>query len=93
MLRIVIPSDGPSKLDIKKFIRMDIPVPENGLNTEINGNVILAFENEQEAINYTVELDRYSEALNDHDSLQYQAAGEIVKAISEDEFVQSYIQD
>jgi len=93
MLRIEIPSDGPSRLDLKRFEKLDIPAPEGGLDSEVNGNVILVFEDEQGAIEYTLELDRFSEALNDHDSPQYRAAGEIVKAISEDEFVKSYIRD
>lgn len=93
MLRIEIPCDGPALLDLKKFEQFDLPSPPGGVDSEINGNVVLSFEDEQQAVDYSLELDRYSEAVNDLDSPRYKAAGEIMKAISEDEFVQSYIKD
>ena len=93
MLRIEVPSDGPSRLDLKKFEELEMPVPESGIDSEENGNVVLLFEDEQQAVEYSLELDRFSEALNDHDSPRYKAAGEITKAISEDEFVQAYLQE
>jgi hypothetical protein len=93
MLRIEIPLDGPAKLDLRKFKELEIPVPENGIDSEENGNVVLLFEDEQQAVDFSLELDRFSEALNDHKSPRYQAAGEVIKAISEDKFVQAYFQD
>ncbi|HEX3385183.1 MAG TPA: hypothetical protein VHS53_08350 [Mucilaginibacter sp.] len=93
MLRIEIPSDGPAKLDLRKFKELEIPVPVNGIDSEENGNVVLLFDDEQQAVDYSLELDHFSEALNDHRSPRYKAAGEITKAIGEDEFVQSYLQD
>jgi len=92
MLHIAIPSDGLTLLNLKKFEQFDLPAPPGGIDSETNGNLVLSFEDEQQAVDYSMELDRFSETLNDVDSPRYKAAGEIMKAIGEDEFVQAYIQ-
>lgn len=92
MLRIEIPSGGLSALDFTKLTQFDIPRPAAGLAQEINNNAILLFEDEQEAIDYAHLVDSYAESLEDHASLEYRAANDIIKAIGDDEFVQSYIQ-
>ena len=92
MLRIEIPPNGPAQLSFSKLEELNIPAPTSGFNPEVNDNIVMSFEDEQEAIDYSIEMDRYAESLNDHDSAEYIVAGEIIKAISEDEFVQSYIQ-
>lgn len=92
MLRIEIPSNGPARLSFSKLERLNIPAPPNGFDEEVNDNIIMLFEDEQEAIDYSAEMDRYAESLDNHSSPGYAAAGEIIKSISEDEFVQSYIQ-
>jgi len=91
MLRIEIPSSGPAYLNFSKLERLNIPAPPNGFDPEINDDIIMSFEDEQQAIDYSAEMDKYAESLNDS-SPEYAAAGEIIKAISEDEFVQTYIQ-
>jgi len=90
MLRIEIPSNGPAQLSFSKFQRLNMPVPPNGVDQEINDALIVSFEDEREAIDYSLEMDHYANSLNDHDSANYLAAIEIIKAINEDEFVQSY---
>jgi len=93
MLRIEIPSSGPAHLNFSKLERLNIPTPPNGFDPEINDNIIMSFEDEQQAIDYSIEMDKYAELLNDYSSPEYVAVSEIIKAISEDEFVQSYIQN
>jgi hypothetical protein len=93
MLRIEIPTDEKSGTSFNKVIRYNIPAPPDGFQTEVNNNIILSFEDEQEAIDYAHQMDGYAEALNNHSSPEYKIAGEIIKAIGEDEFVQAYIQE
>jgi hypothetical protein len=92
MLRIKIPSDGLSALDYRKFTQLDVPHPHSGIRPEVNNNVILLFEDEQEAVDYAHQVDGYAESLEDHNSSEYLAASDIIKAIGDDEFVQAYIQ-
>jgi hypothetical protein len=92
MLRIEIPSDGLSRLSFSKLAQFDIPAPKNGFNPEVNDNVIMQFEDEQEAIDYAYSIDKYAESLNDQSSPEYLAANDIIKAIGDDKFVQAYIQ-
>jgi len=92
MLRIEIPPDGLSALDNTKLTRFDIPHPESGIRPEINNTVVLLFEDEEEAVDYAHEVDSYAESLEDHNSVEYLAANDIIKAIGDDEFVQAYIQ-
>lgn len=91
MLRIEVPSNGPAQLSFSKFQRLNLPIPQGGLDQEINDALILSFEDEQEAINYSLEMDHYANSLNDHDSADYLTAIEIINAINEDGFVQSYL--
>ncbi|MDB5154212.1 MAG: hypothetical protein JWR54_2963 [Mucilaginibacter sp.] len=92
MLRIEIPSNGSSKLTFNELEKYTIPPPENGFNSEINNNVVMDFENEQQAIDYAHELDAYSNSV-DSDSQEYRITADIIKAIGDDEFVQAYIQN
>jgi hypothetical protein len=92
MLRIEIPADEYSGLTFSKLERFNLPEPANGFDSEINDNIILSFDDEQQAIDYTHDLDTYAESLSDHSSPEYLAATEIIKAISNDAFVRSYIQ-
>jgi hypothetical protein len=92
MLVIEISSGGPSSLTLAQLDKYDIPAPPNGFDSEENNDVIMKFEDEQEAIDYSYELDSYANSI-DNKSEEYRIITEIVKAISEDEFVQHYIQD
>ncbi|HVV54275.1 MAG TPA: hypothetical protein VHC47_03055 [Mucilaginibacter sp.] len=92
MLRIEVSPDGPAVLTFSKLEQYNIPSPSDGFNPEINDRVILQFEDEQEAIDYSHRVDEYAESLNDHSSAEYKIAGDIIEAISNDEFVKAYIQ-
>jgi hypothetical protein len=91
MLRIDIPSDGLSKLTFTELEKYEIPAPPNGFNAEINNDVLLQFDDEQQAIDYAHDLDEYAYSIK-HDSVEYVIISDIIKAISDDEFVQAYIQ-
>jgi hypothetical protein len=92
MLRIEIPADEYAGLTFSKFMLLDLPLPANGFNSEINDNIILSFDDEQEAIDYAYEMDRYIESIRNSASPEYRAASAIIDAIGNDEFVQAYIQ-
>ena len=92
MLVIEISSDGRSPITLAELNKYDIPAPPDGFDSEINNDVIMKFEDEQEAIDYSYELDSYANTI-DNKSEEYRIITEIVKAISEDEFIQNYIQD
>jgi hypothetical protein len=87
VLRIELPSE---RLTFSKLAQLNIPAPPNGFDREINDSIILSFENEQEAIDYSLELDRYANSQKDHNSAEYLAATEVIRAINEDEFVRTY---
>lgn len=88
MLRIDIPSTQVSQ---NTFADQSIPKPPNGTDTEVNGDVILLFEDEQEAVSYLDELEDFASSLDD-DSPVRQTLNLIVSAIGNDEFVQAYLQ-
>jgi hypothetical protein len=67
-------------------------MPPNGFSSEINNAIVMKFEDEQQAIDYSYELDSYANGIDDK-SEEYYISMAILKAISEDEFVQNYIQD
>ena len=90
MLQIIVPSTGPSQLTFSKFEKFDLPAPLNGADAEINDDLILKFEDEEDAISYADELEDMSNRINDKDTPQYIALGDIIMAIRNDEFVQSY---
>jgi len=92
MLVIEISSDGRLPLTLTELNKYYIPAPPNGFDSEVNNDVIMKFEDEQEAIDYSYELDSYANSI-DNKSEEYHIITELVKAISEDEFVQNYIQD
>jgi hypothetical protein len=92
MLRIEIPSNGSQELFFNELEKYTIPHPPNGFNSEINNNVVIDFENEQEALDYSYELDAYSNSI-DAGSPEYRIITAIIKAIGDDDFVQAYIQD
>jgi len=91
MLKIEISRSGFSGLDYTELTQFNIPQPPNGFRPEVNNNVVMLFEDEQEAIDYAHLVDSYAESLNDQETPEYLATSDIIKAIGEDEFVQSYI--
>jgi hypothetical protein len=92
MLQIRIPSDGISGLNYTKLAHLDIPEPENGFHVEVNNTIVMAFDDEQEAIDYTYQLNDYCQALSDKQSEEFLASRDIIQAIGDDEFVLAYIQ-
>jgi hypothetical protein len=91
MLRINIPSNGPSKLTFTELEKYEIPGPPDGFNSEINDEVVMQFDDEQEAIDYAHDLDEYADSV-DNTSQEYLVITDIIKAISDDGFVRDYIQ-
>jgi hypothetical protein len=91
MLRIEIPSDGLSGLSFNELEKHEIPAPPNGFSSEINNNVIVQFDDEQQAIDYAHYLDAYAGSI-DHQSQEYRIINDMIKAIGDDGFVQSYVQ-
>ena len=91
MLRIEIPSNGLSGLTFNELEKYDIPSPPNGFSAEINNNVVMSFDDEQQAIDYAHELDAYSNQV-DAESHEYQVITDLIKAVGDDAFVQNYIQ-
>lgn len=92
MLRIVVPSNTSSQLTFSTFERYGLPAPPNGVDAEINEDVVLNFEDEEEAITYANQLEILSNGLNDKSSPQNIAIGDMIMAIRNDEFIQNYIQ-
>jgi hypothetical protein len=92
MLRITVPSNTASQLTFTSFEQYDLPAPLNGVDAEINNNVILKFDDEAEAIVYAEQLENLSNELNDKESPQNIAIGDIIMAIRNDEFVQAYLE-
>jgi len=93
MLNILIPSTGPSKLSFSLFEEYGIPAPLSGAEEEVNGDVILKFEDEEEAIAYSEQMENMANELNDKSTTQYLAINDIIVAIRDDEFVQSYFKE
>jgi hypothetical protein len=91
MISIDIPSDGQSGLTFTLLEKHDIPAPPNGFSSEINDNVLMKFDDEQQAIDYAHELDAYSNSI-DANSVEYSIINDIIKAVGDDGFIQEYIQ-
>lgn len=90
MLIIEISSDGRPALIFSELEGHNIPAPPDGFDSEINNNIVMRFDDEQQAIDYSYDLDSYANTL-DNKSPEYQITTRIIKAISEDDFVRSYI--
>jgi hypothetical protein len=72
------------------FERLDLPAPPNGVDAEVNDSLVLKFEDEKEAISYADELEDSLNSTRKKETPQYRAIGEIIMAIRNDEFIQSY---
>jgi len=69
----------------------NLPAPSGGFDTEINGSLILLFEDEREAVDYLDILEDYATKL-DGTSPEKTFLDALVLAINNDEFVQAYLQ-
>jgi hypothetical protein len=88
MLRIDIPSQDVTLRSIEEY---QIPSPPNGTDTEINGDVVLLFEDEEEAVAYLDVLEDHAAEL-DNEAPEKHLINELVSTITNDEFVQAYLQ-
>ncbi|MCO5934856.1 MULTISPECIES: hypothetical protein [Mucilaginibacter] len=88
MLKIDIPT---ANVSAKVFEQHTLPTPPNGTETEINGELILLFEDEEEAVAYLDKLEDYASELDDN-SAERATINALVTAINNDEFVQAYLQ-
>jgi hypothetical protein len=88
MLRIDIPSQD---ITLRSFEEYEIPSPPSGTDTEVNGDVILLFEDEEEAVAYLDVLEDYAAELY-NDAPEKHLINELVSTITNDEFVQAYLQ-
>lgn len=80
MLRINIPSNGPSRINFSTFWNYLLPTPPNGIDSEVNNDAILLFDDEQQA-------KEYAEQLKQLPGSQKKVSNEIIAAIDNDEFV------
>jgi hypothetical protein len=90
MLRINVPSNTASQVNFSTFESFQLPQPSNGVEAEINNDLILQFEDEEEAIAYADELEDLSYQLTDKTESRYLVVNDIIMAIRNDEFIQSY---
>ncbi|MDP9076021.1 MAG: hypothetical protein M3O71_01230 [Bacteroidota bacterium] len=89
MLHITV-SSANSNLNFSAFEEYQLPAPPSGVDAEINNDLILKFENEEEAIIYAAQLENLADELDDKSTPQYIAISDVIMAIRNDEFVQSY---
>jgi hypothetical protein len=87
MLRIDVSSTGLTGAMLGKY---NLPAPPNGTETEINGGLILLFENEEEAVAYLDVLEEHTAEVDDK-SPQKNILNDLIIAINNDEFVQAYL--
>lgn len=72
------------------FERYQLPLPSGGADAEVNGVLILKFEDEKEAVDYAKALEDHQNASDDKDTPKYAAISQVINAVYEDEFVRSY---
>ncbi|HVW97047.1 MAG TPA: hypothetical protein VHA56_13835 [Mucilaginibacter sp.] len=90
MLRITVLQSDNSNLSFSTFENYNLPSPPNGIDAEVNNDLILNFEDEEEAVTYAEQLENLSNDLDDKSSPQYQAINDIIMSIKNDEFIRSY---
>jgi len=90
MLLINVSSAANSRLKFSDFERFGLPAPPSGADPEVNDDLILKFEDEEEAVVYAEQLENLSNGLNDKDTPQYAAINDIIMAINNNEFIKSY---
>ena len=91
MLLITVPSTGESKLTFSVFERLGLPAPVGGIDSEINDELLLRFEDEEEAVIYAAQLENLSTGLDDKSSIANLAVNDMIMAIYDDEFIQTYL--
>ena len=91
MLNITVPSSGESKLTFSALQRYNLPLPANGAYAEVNDDVVLKFDDEEDALDYAGRLEDFSSETEER-SPQRIAINDMILAIQNDEFVKSYMQ-
>jgi hypothetical protein len=91
MLRIDIPSTADITITTRTFNEYGLPKPHNGTANEVNGDLILLFEDEEEAVAYLDELEDFATEL-DNKSPAKPVINTLITAINNDGFVQAYLQ-
>jgi hypothetical protein len=90
MLRIAIPSNGESELTFNSFEKYSVPPPPNGVDAEVNNDVILLFDDEEQAITYADGLFEVGTELEDDQTNKKLIVNDIVGAIYNNDFIKSY---
>ena len=90
MLFINVSSAANSRVKFSDFVRYGLPAPPDGADAEANDDLILRFDDEDEAIAFAEQLENMADGLNDKDTPQYAAINDMIMAINNDEFVKSY---
>jgi hypothetical protein len=89
MIRIDIPA-GEEKITQETFETYNLPRPPNGTEIEINGDIILLFDDEAQAISYLDKLEDNSTSVA-NDAPARKILSLIIGTISNDKFVQDYL--
>jgi hypothetical protein len=92
MLLINVPAATYGHINFALFMNFGLPEPVGGVDAEINNDLILKFEDEEEAVIYAAQLENLSIGLKDQNSPEDLAIGDIIMAIRNDDFVQSYLE-
>lgn len=92
MLRINVPSNCYSRINLSIFKNLLLPVPPKGVAAEANDNVTLLFENEEQAASYSGMLKELSNSFNEKSSALRKIRNEIIEVIDNNEFVRNYLQ-
>ena len=91
MLKIDIPK-GSALITRDMFDEYSIPLPPNGMDTEINEDLILLFDDEQQAVTYLDELEDYAGEL-DEESPEKDILNALITAIGNDDFVTTFLEE
>ena len=91
MLLISIPSTVRSGITFTGFKRVEIPKPINGYAAEINNDLILKFEDEEQAIDYANKLRELVTDQGEQYTIEREIINDIIDVISTNRFVQSYL--
>ncbi|MBC7400055.1 MAG: hypothetical protein H7289_08930 [Mucilaginibacter sp.] len=90
MLRIAIPSTGQSQLTFNSFEKYSVPPPPNGVDAEINNDVVLLFDDEQQAVEYADSLFEVGTDLDNDQTSKKLIVNDILGAIYNNDFIKSY---
>jgi hypothetical protein len=89
MLRIEVPS-AETQINREIFERFNIPSPPNWTDTEINGNLIFLFDDEEQAVTYLDALEDFAGS-TDNESPARAVLNTLITTINNDGFVQAYL--